>query len=138
MRTMLAGVLAAGALAAQPAAAQSIDYGQAEFAASCSGCHGPAARGDGHFREFLNRAPADLTTLARNNGGVFPAQRVMQAIDGRNTVSGHGRAGEMPIWGAVYATQGKGDPTTAGLPPEAAARMKIALLVDYLNRIQQR
>jgi mono/diheme cytochrome c family protein len=138
LKTMLAGLLATGALAALPAAAQSIDYGQAEFAASCSGCHGATARGDGHFREYLNRAPADLTVLARGNGGVFPVQRVMQAIDGRNTVSGHGRAGEMPIWGAVYVTQVKGDPTTVGLAPEAAARMKIALLVDYLNRIQQR
>lgn len=138
MRTKLACLFATALSASLPAAAQSIDYGQAEFAANCSGCHGAAARGDGHFREFLNRAPADLTVLARTNGGVFPAQRVMQAIDGRNTVSGHGRAGEMPVWGAVYATQVKGDPTTAGLPPEAAARMKIALLVDYLNRIQQR
>jgi mono/diheme cytochrome c family protein len=138
MKTCHALAIVAAAIVSAPAGAQSIDYGQAEFAASCSGCHGAMARGDGHFREYLNRPPADLTVLSRNNGGVFPAQRVMQAIDGRNTVSGHGRAGEMPIWGTAYAMQAKGDPSTAGLPPEAAARMKITLLVDYLNRIQQR
>ncbi|MFO0232300.1 MAG: hypothetical protein ACK51M_04450 [Burkholderiales bacterium] len=138
MRRLPALALAIGAIATAPALAQSIDYGQAEFSASCSGCHGTTARGDGHFREFLNRPPADLTVLARNNGGVFPAQRVMQAIDGRNTVTGHGRAGEMPIWGTAYAMQAKGDPGTAGLPPGAAGRMKFALLVAYLNRIQQR
>jgi mono/diheme cytochrome c family protein len=139
MKTLIAFAVTAGASMSAPAFAQSIDYGQAEFAASCSGCHGRSARGDGHFREYLNRAPSDLTVLAKNNGGVFPAQRVLEAIDGRKTVSGHGRAGEMPIWGAVYATQqGKGEPATAGLPPEAAARMKIAMLVDYLYRQQQR
>lgn len=130
--------IAGGVLLSGAAAAQAVDYGQAEYAASCAGCHGAAGRGDGHFREYLNRAPADLSVLARSNGGVFPAQRVFDAIDGRKTVTGHGRAGEMPIWGAAYASQAKGDPTVAGLPPETAARLKIALLVDYLYRLQQR
>jgi len=138
MKTSLALAIAAAAIVSAPVGAEPIDYGRAEFAANCSGCHGADARGDGHFREFLNRTPPDLTGLALKNGGVFPAQRVMQSIDGRQTVAGHGRAGEMPIWGAAYATQTKGDPSTAGLPPEAAARMKIALLVDYLHRIQRR
>lgn len=131
-------VVAGGVLLSGAAAAQSIDYGQTEYAGSCAGCHGAAGRGDGHFREFLNRTPADLTVLARSNGGVFPAQRVFDAIDGRKTVTGHGRAGEMPIWGAAYASPSKGDPTVAGLAPEAAARLKVALLVDYLYRMQQR
>ncbi len=139
MKNALRTLAIAGALLLSGAAvAQSIDYGQSEYAASCAGCHGTGGRGDGHFREYLNRAPADLTVLARNNGGVFPAQRVFDAIDGRRTVSGHGRAGEMPIWGAAYASQAKGDPTVAGLAPETAARLKIALLVDYLYRLQQR
>ena len=138
MKTLLASAALGGMILSGPSLAQSIDYGQAEFAASCAGCHGKGARGDGHFREYLNRAPADLTTLARNNGGVFPAQRVFDAIDGRKTVSGHGQAGEMPIWGATYAAQSRSDPTTAGLPPDTAARLKIALLVDYLYRQQQR
>jgi mono/diheme cytochrome c family protein len=140
MRTLLASAATLGLslFLSAPSLAQTIDYGKAEFAASCAGCHGAGGRGDGHFREFLNRAPADLTTLATSNGGLFPAQRIMEAIDGRKTVSGHGRAGEMPIWGAVYAAAGKSDPATAGLPPEAAANMKIALLVDYLKRIQER
>lgn len=131
-------MLAAGVLLSGAAAAQSVDYGQAEYSGSCAGCHGAGGRGDGHFREYLNRAPADLTVLARNNGGVFPAQRVFDSIDGRRTVNGHGRAGEMPVWGAAYAMQSRGDPTVAGMAPEAAARLKIAMLVDYLYRIQQR
>jgi mono/diheme cytochrome c family protein len=116
-----------------------VDYGKAEYAANCSGCHGPGGAGDGHFREFLNRAPADLTRLARANGGVFPAQRVQEIIDGRRAAAGHGAAGEMPIWGASYMIQARSDPRfTGGAGAEAYARGKVALLVDYLNRIQVR
>ena len=138
MKALLGTAALGGVLLCGPARAQTIDYGQAEFVASCAGCHGKGARGDGHFREYLNRAPADLTGLARNNGGVFPAQRVFDAIDGRKSVTGHGQAGEMPIWGAAYSAQSRGDPTSTGLAPETAARLKIALLVDYLYRQQQR
>ena len=130
MKTLLTTAALCGLMLSGPSFAQSIDYGKAEFDTSCAGCHGKGARGDGHFREYLNRAPADLTVLARNNGGVFPAQRVFDAIDGRKSVSGHGQAGEMPIWGASYMAQAKSEPTATGLAPEAAARLKISLLVD--------
>ena len=67
--------LAAGHAGAQTAPAAAIDYGRAEYAARCASCHGPTGTGDGHFREFLNRAPTDLTTIARANGGVSESVR---------------------------------------------------------------
>ncbi|MEN9760309.1 MAG: hypothetical protein RI906_135 [Pseudomonadota bacterium] len=118
------------------AQAMNIDQGRAEFMNNCSACHGESGTGDGHFRIFLNRKPADLTVLARENGGVFPAQRVFDSIDGRRTVAGHGQAGEMPVWGTSYVAQARHDPTVPPGSGEAFARARISLLIDYLNRIQ--
>jgi len=127
-----------GALALSlPAAAQTVDYGRAEFIANCSGCHGTSGKGDGHFRQFLNRAPADLTVLARKNGGVFPMKRVYDAIDGRNPLPLHGAPGEMPIWGDAYVVQAQRDGMVGGMTSEVYVRNKVNLLVDYLYRIQQ-
>jgi len=113
------------------------DYGKAEYLSNCAGCHGTEGRGDGHFREFLVRAPADLTRLSKDNQGVFPVQRVIDVIDGRTLVAGHGQR-EMPIWGADYRAQahalygGRG-PVHA----ESYVRYRIQLLVGYLMRLQQ-
>ncbi len=132
-------IVAACWVGANVAHAQSggFDYGRAEYMSNCSGCHGASGVGDGHFRQFLNRAPADLTALSRNNGGVFPAQRLFEVIDGRQTISTHGAPGEMPIWGASYAIQSRRDPAAAGIATESYVRSRIALLVDYLYRIQR-
>jgi hypothetical protein len=42
-------------------------------------------------------SPADLTGLARRNGGVFPTAEVMSAIDGYTR---HGSRSKMPEFGA--------------------------------------
>jgi len=63
--------------------------GAEDFATYCAVCHGPGGKGDGALASTLDRRPADLTTLARRNGGEFPATRVMSKIwgyaDGRNS-----------------------------------------------------
>ncbi len=130
--------LAAGHAGAQTAPAAAIDYGRAEYVARCASCHGPTGTGDGHFREFLNRAPTDLTTIARANGGVFPFQRVYEAIDGRRLVAGHGRAGEMPVWGAAYLAEGRHDPAVGPARAAQYAHDHIRLLVDYVSRLQKK
>src|SRR5207253_2169597 len=62
----------------------------------CASCHGPNAKGDGQMAEMLKKKPADLTTIARRNGGKFPSEVVFRTIDGRNPVMGHGGQ-EMPV-----------------------------------------
>ena len=133
---LLVATLFAGANAVK-AQSGGFDYGRSEYMSNCAGCHGTTGVGDGHFRQFLNRAPSDLTALSRNNGGVFPAQRLFEVIDGRQTISTHGAPGEMPIWGASYAAQSRRDPAAAGISSESYVRSRIALLVDYLYRIQR-
>ena len=114
-----------------------VDYGKAEFEANCSGCHGLDGAGNGHFRDFLVKPPADLTTLSQRNDKVFPFQRVYQVIDGRSSIGAHGDR-EMPIWGADYRTQAMSMSGSRASPqPEANVRHRINLLVEYISRIQR-
>ena len=133
--------LAAAALftlsSAAPAQSLDIDYGKAEYVNNCSGCHGPAGKGDGHFRQFLTVPPTDLTTLAKRNGGVFPAEQVYQIIDDRKAVRGHG-PGEMPIWGRDYQAQARALSRFGPVNEEAYVRNSINLLVEYLYRLQEK
>ena len=86
----------------------------------------------------LKVAPTDLTTLSKKNGGVFPFERVLMSIDGRQLVKGHGER-DMPIWGSDFSRE----KTQAGeyyidvpYDMEMYARMRILSIIDYLNRIQ--
>jgi hypothetical protein len=82
---------------------------------------------------LLNKAPADLTRLSQNNGGVFPFAKVYQTIDGREEVAAHGTR-EMPVWGQEYMIE------SAHISPnydhEAFARAKILALTEYVFRLQ--
>lgn len=99
--------------------------GASTFGLYCASCHGRSAKGDGPMSTLLTRRPADLTEIAKRNGGTFPADKVGQIIDGRSPVRGHG-GGEMPIWGDAFSKSA--DPT-----PVAD---RIARLVVYLESIQ--
>jgi mono/diheme cytochrome c family protein len=78
--------------------AQKPDVGKAEYLSSCAVCHGTDAKGKGSLAGQLKAAPADLTQLAKKNGGVFPLNAVYEKIDGRQDVKAHGPR-DMPIWG---------------------------------------
>jgi mono/diheme cytochrome c family protein len=89
------------ALALGPAAAQEMNYGQAEYLNSCASCHGPGGIGNGPLAAELKTPPADLTVLGTRNGGSFPYWRVFAVIDGRYIVPGHGER-DMPVWGRQF------------------------------------
>jgi hypothetical protein len=78
-------------------------------------------------------APSDLTTLAKRNGGVFPFQQTVDAIDGRKGIPSHKRF-DMPFWGVTMQTQGK------EFTPESDARVKgrINALARYIESMQVR
>ena len=61
--------------------------GAEDFAAFCSSCHGAGGKGDGPMAGTLEHRPANLTRLARRNGGEFPKLRVMAKIWGYTAVS---------------------------------------------------
>jgi mono/diheme cytochrome c family protein len=113
------------------------DFGQFEYESNCASCHGLSGKGDGPIVQHLVTKPSDLTVLSKNNGGVFPAQRVYEIIDGRKEVEAHGTR-TMPVWGREFRSTVP-HVEELGLmdfgPQIAHAR--IASVVDYLYRIQE-
>jgi mono/diheme cytochrome c family protein len=113
------------------------DPGQKEYEVRCSICHGMDAKGDGVFGQVLKVVPPDLTALAKNNGGVFPAERVSNVIDGRVEIASHGPR-DMPIWGMRYAVNAAEQFVNVPYAQETFIRASVLRLVDYLYRIQQK
>jgi mono/diheme cytochrome c family protein len=62
----------------------------------CSACHGPNLKGSGPAPEPY-KAPPDLTTLARRNGGKFPDAHVLDVLRNGVVIPAHGLA-DMPAW----------------------------------------
>jgi mono/diheme cytochrome c family protein len=98
------------------------------FRTYCAVCHGTNATGDGPLAASMRRKPANLTEIAKRNGGVFPSEVVFRVIDGRQPVRGHGGP-DMPVWGDAFlrTTDGGG---------EASVKQKIDALVAYLESLQ--
>lgn len=50
---------------------------------------------------------ADRTTVAKRNGGMYPASHVVAVIHGQNALASHGTP-DMPIWWPLFSsiTQG--------------------------------
>jgi len=127
---------AAGALAlVVPVAAQSVKReaikpisdvsGAASFREYCTVCHGTSAKGDGPAAKTLKTPPADLTQIAKRNGGTFPALAVRMRISGDTAVAAHGTR-DMPMWGNVFR-ETEGDPVSA---------LRLKNLVDYVEALQ--
>jgi mono/diheme cytochrome c family protein len=64
--------------------------GAREYWDNCARCHGSDAKGNGpDSDENPGSRPADLTHIARRNGGKFPRQVIYDVIDGGQLVPGH-------------------------------------------------
>jgi mono/diheme cytochrome c family protein len=125
--------VACGTALAQPKA--KVDPGKREYAANCASCHGALGKGDGPTRPYLTRAPTDLSTLAKANGGVMPVSRIYESIDGSKVVAGHGSQ-EMPVWGTAYRIQAAERNVEVDYDPEVYVRGRILALIDYIYRLQ--
>ena len=118
-----------------PLAADQLDIGKREYDASCANCHGPNGKGSGQFAQLLQLRMPDLTTLSKNNGGVFPISHVYNVIDGREEVKAHGTR-EMPIWGAQLTVKAAPAYDDFRYESEAFVRARILAVIDYLYRLQ--
>jgi mono/diheme cytochrome c family protein len=119
------------------AAAQDVALGRVEFMANCAQCHGTEGRGDGIIANYLNVVPSDLTTLARDNGGRLPQDRLYRTIAGGTETGPHGTR-EMPAWGDRYsvgAAQAYGFTYTPDEQAEFIHRHILALIA-YIDSIQ--
>lgn len=133
MRKAGLGLLAAAMLAA-PALAEDVEAGRETYWRYCSSCHGENGDGTGPMRAVLTVQPKDLTQLAAENDGVFPLDRVIQRIDGRDPLVSHGS--EMPVYGNFFDEGGEAT-LTAEDGTEIDTSGAVADLVAYLKVLQE-
>lgn len=104
--------------------------GKSDFEWQCTTCHGDSGKGDGPMAKMLLKPPADLTLIAKNNGGVFPFWRVYNIIAGKDTVPGH-ETFQMPDFWKRY----RGEEKEWGfLPPH----VRILELTHYVQSLQEK
>ena len=109
-----------------PLVIQSLSGGDL-FRSYCATCHGRDGKGDGPVASALNRRPADLTTIAKRNGGRYPKDRLERFIAGdREATLAHGSS-EMPVWGPIFQALD---------PRDTVNRVRIENLVAFIESIQ--
>ena len=114
--------------------AAQIENGKKDFVQNCAPCHGADGKGHGEALYVIpNVNPPDLTLLSKENGGVFPSERVYNSIDGRSGIPPHERF-DMPFWGTTF--QREGQEFTPASEKEVKAR--IMDIVNYIKTIQQK
>ncbi len=122
----LAGLVAACAPEAGPTGAAR------DYADYCASCHGPSGRGNGPAAVGMQPAPTDLTSLASQNGGVFPKTRVMGQLVGYTM----GRSeSHMPIFEALR--EGPVVMYDDGSGQRVATPARLVALADYLQTLQK-
>ena len=75
----------------------------------------------------MKTQPTDLTALAKNSGGKYPASHVAAVIRGQATTPSHGSQ-DMPIWGPLFSSISQGH--------EGQVQQRIANLTGYIETLQ--
>ncbi len=133
VRNSVATLVLVAATAGLAASASAQQAGENEYLQACAACHGESGKGMGPIAPLLNIEVPSLTTLAKNNDGVFPMLQVIHIIDGRSGVRGHG--GIMPIWGDRFKSAMIESAGEYGA--ELLVRGRILALAQYLESIQE-
>ena len=102
--------------------------GQDLFEFYCASCHGRDGKGNGRVAPALKVPPPDLTRLAQQNRGTFPAARVERVLKGEEDLStpAHG-ASDMPVWGPIFKGLDNRDEVN---------QQRIENLIKYIESIQ--
>jgi mono/diheme cytochrome c family protein len=110
-----------------PARYTSPASGAEMFQSYCASCHGAKGLGDGPVAAQLKTAVPDLTTLAKQNKGVFPKEQVSKVIRGEAGAKAHGLR-DMPVWGPFFLTM---DNSQAPV-----VRIRVSNLTNYIESLQ--
>jgi mono/diheme cytochrome c family protein len=102
------------------------DSGPIMFAQYCAPCHGARGEGNGPAAPALKKPPANLTLLAKSNGGTFPQRKVEETLRHGVENPAHGNS-EMPVWGPTFRALG-GD--------SSMVTLRISNLSDHLRTLQ--
>ncbi|HKU28396.1 MAG TPA: c-type cytochrome [Candidatus Sulfotelmatobacter sp.] len=101
--------------------------GKAMYQSYCAVCHGTDAKGNGPAASAMKAQPTDLTQLAKNNGGKYPAAHVAAVIRGQATTASHGSQ-DMPVWGPLFSSISQGH--------DSQVQQRITNLVNYVDGVQ--
>ena len=101
--------------------------GKEMFNSYCAVCHGKDGKGNGPAASAMKTPPTDLTLLAKNNGGKYPASHVAAVIRGQATTPSHGSQ-DMPVWGPLFSSIDQGH--------EGQVQQRITNLVTYVETLQ--
>lgn len=112
--------------------AQDIETGAELYRVHCATCHGIEASGQGPMVGVLTVKPVNLTALTATNDGVFPTERVVRRIDGRDPLVSHGSP--MPVYGYFFEGEGQAVKTASGQPILTSA--PIVDILAFLQSIQ--
>ena len=99
--------------------------GKQMFKDYCAACHGTGGKGDGPAADILKTAPPDLTMLAKNNGGKFPADHFVAVLHFGTEAHAHGTI-DMPVWGPLFSKENRD-----------LTQMRISNLESYVESIQR-
>lgn len=108
-----------------PVTPTSMDSGKDMFAHYCGSCHGAGGKGDGPAAASFKKAPRDLTKLAHDNGGKFPAAHVTSVLSLEECCV-HGSK-VMPVWGPLLSSVSRN---------QGELHLRIANLVKYIETLQ--
>ena len=101
------------------------DSGVEMYKAYCAACHGLDGKGNGPAAPAMKVMPTDLTKLAANHDGKFPAKDVEDVLRFGSALPSHGSA-DMPTWGMTFRVMGD----------EAITQMRITNLIHHLETLQ--
>ena len=116
-------------LACAPSALAEEFDSAALYRSNCAPCHGVTGLGGGPVASSFAVLMPQLATLAQRNGGTFPEEYVLRAIDGREPLMAHGTR-EMPVWGSIFDSRHRGDGEETSTPN------LIHSIVDYVKSLQ--
>lgn len=131
---IVAGALGLWVLGAAADDFSQIQLGKQEYLDKCAVCHGESGLGAGDSNEVLVRKPADLTSIAKRRGGMFPTQLAWKTIDGRALDEHVQQNREMPLFGKDYRNEALAN--GASKVPEEYVSERIEALVAYISTMQ--
>ncbi|MBZ5701201.1 MAG: cytochrome c [Acidobacteriia bacterium] len=104
------------------------DSGVEMYQRYCAACHGQDGKGGGPVAAELKVPPTDLTALAKQNSGKYPAERVLAVLRHGVSVPAHGTS-DMPVWGPVLQSISS---------PERVVHLRIFNLNRYIESLQRK
>jgi len=106
--------------------------GSEMYTVYCAVCHGATGNGNGPAASVFTKPPTNLTMLAKNNNGKYPAEHVSTVLKFGTPVPAHGNI-QMPVWNTLFRSMNSTEE-----PADSVTKLRIRNLVEYIQSIQVR